>query len=91
MPRASKKSPAAPTTPPGMVPPLPIPVHCCGEGCNAITTFVLIGECLGYEGGLFQDPGWTIGTTESFDDSGGSFYCQKCFEKEQDEGHAPLD
>jgi hypothetical protein len=74
-----------------MMPPLPIPVHCCGEDCKATTTFVLMGERLGYEGGLFQDPGWTIGTTESFDDSGGSFYCQKCFEKEQDEGHARLD
>jgi hypothetical protein len=40
----------------------------------------------GYEGGLFADPGWTIGTSESFEDSGGSFLCQKCFENEQGEG-----
>jgi hypothetical protein len=50
-----------------------------------------MGERAGYEGGLFEDPGWTIGTTEDFDDSGGSFICQKCFEKEQEAGHVTRD
>ncbi|MGA7923736.1 MAG: hypothetical protein WCA77_07155 [Thermoplasmata archaeon] len=87
MPPSAKKRSSAPSTRRGMMPPLPVPVHCCGEGCEAATTLVLMGERVGYEGGLFQDPGWTIGTTESFEDSGGSFFCQKCFEKEQNEGH----
>lgn len=83
---SAKKPQAPPSAPRGRVPPLPVPVHCCGEGCDATTTLVLMGERHGYEGGLFEDPGWTIGTTESFEDSGGSFFCQKCFEKEQAEG-----
>jgi hypothetical protein len=88
----SIKSPRAPSSAPrGEVPPLPVPVHCSGEGCDAKTTFVLMGEREGYEGGLFEDPGWTIGTTEDFDDSGGSFICQKCFEKEQEAGHVTRD
>jgi hypothetical protein len=74
-----------------MMPPLPIPVHCCGEGCKAKTTLVLIGERDGYEGGLFEDPGWTIGTGESLEDSGGSFLCQTCFEKELDAGRVRRD
>ncbi len=87
MPPSAKKPPVPPSVPHERIPPLPVPVHCCGEGCDATTTLVLMGERHGYEGGLFEDPGWTIGTTESFEDSGGSFFCQKCFEKEQDEGH----
>ncbi len=50
-----------------------------------------MGERLGYEGGLFEDPGWTIGTTEDWEDSGGSFLCRTCFEKEQSEGHVKGD
>jgi hypothetical protein len=66
-------------------------VHCSGEGCDASTTLILMGEHGGYEGGLFGNPGWTIGVTESFEESGGSFFCQRCFEKEQDEGHVRAD
>jgi hypothetical protein len=91
MPPSPKKNSAAPSTPQGKVSPLPVPVHCCGEGCESTTTLVLMGERNGYEGGLFEDAGWTIGTTESFEDSGGSFFCRKCFEKEQDEGHVERD
>lgn len=88
MPKSSKK----PALPPGaLIPPFPLPVHCCGEGCDATTTLVLMGERLGYEGGLFEDPGWTIGTTEGWEDSGGSFLCRTCFEKEQSEGHVKGD
>ena len=87
MPPSTKKSQTSSAASHGRIPPLPVPVHCCGEGCDATTTLVLMGERHGYEGGLFEDSGWTIGTTESFEDSGGSFFCQKCFEKEQDEGH----
>jgi hypothetical protein len=64
MPRAAKNPRASPATQRQRVPPLPVPVHCSGEGCNAQTTFVLMGEGEGYEGGLFEDPGWTIGTGE---------------------------
>jgi hypothetical protein len=77
--------------PEGGMPPLPVPVHCCGEGCDATTTFVLMGDGVGYDGGLFEDPGWTIGTGEDFEDSGGSFICRKCFEKESKEGHITRD
>ena len=87
MPASTKKPPASPSVSRGRIPPLPVPVHCCGEGCEATTTLVLMGERQGYEGGLFEDPGWTIGTTEDWEDSGGSFLCRRCFEKEQDEGH----
>ncbi len=50
-----------------------------------------MGERLGYEGGLFEDPGWTIGTTEDWTDAGGSFFCRKCFEREQRKGHVKGD
>jgi hypothetical protein len=87
MPASSKQPAHLPSKMRGRVPPLPLPVHCCGEGCEATTTLLLMGERLGYEGGLFGDPGWTIGVSESLEDSGGSFFCQNCFEKEQSEGH----
>ncbi len=88
MPKPSRK----PSVPPGVIiPPWTVPVHCCGEGCDATTTLVLMGERLGYEGGLFEDPGWTIGTTEDWNDAGGSFFCRKCFEREQRKGHVEGD
>ncbi len=91
MPSSAKKPRAPSSTPRGEAPPLPVPVHCSGEGCDATTTFVLMGEMGGYEGGLFEDPGWTIGTGEDFEEAGGAFICQKCFEKEQAAGHVRRD
>jgi hypothetical protein len=66
--------------------PLPVPVHCAGEGCESRTLLVLMGDDMGYEGGMFDDPGWTIGTGDDSEDSGGIFLCQKCFEGEQAAG-----
>jgi hypothetical protein len=91
MSKAAKNPRASPATPRRGVPPLPVPVHCSGEGCDAKTTIGLMGEGEGYEGGLFEDPGWTIGTGEDFEESGGSFICQKCFEKEREAGHVTRD
>lgn len=79
MPKRSK----SPPVPPGaLILPWAVPVHCCGEGCDATTTLVPMGERLGYEGRLFEEPGWTFGTTEDRNEPGGSFFCRKCFEKE---------
>lgn len=71
--------------------PLALPVHCSGEGCRAKTIIIMMGEGDGYQGGLFEDPGWTIATGESLDESGGAFICRKCFEKEDEAGNVKRD
>jgi hypothetical protein len=91
MPRSAKSKTAAEAPPVATLPPLPVPVRCCGEGCDSRTTLVLMGDGDGYEGGVFEQPGWMIGTGDDIEDSGGSFICRTCFEKERDAGGVTRD
>ena len=87
MPSSSKKSRAASESEEPTLAPLAVSVQCCGEGCDERTTFTLMGEREAYEGGMFEAPGWVIGAVEDGEDTGGTFYCKKCFAKEVQAGN----